>query len=81
MELNSVSLRNMITISNIVENCGGRNAIAEKSAKLSADAVRKWEGKGIPEKHWASVMSLYQGELTEKMLHDLNECLRSKLAA
>lgn len=71
----------MITISDIVENCGGRQAISEKVEKLTADAVRKWEGVGIPEKHWKTIMALHKGRLTEKMLHSLNERLRQSEAA
>ena len=71
----------MITISDIVENCGGRAAIAAEAEKLTPDAVRKWYGVGIPEKHWAVVKRLHKGRLSEKMLHELNEALRKEVAA
>ena len=74
-------MRNMITISSIIENCGGKSAIAKNARGLSADAVRKWNGVGIPERHWAVIMKLHKGRLTEKMLHEMNEALRLEAVA
>lgn len=66
----------MKTIEDIIEGCGGRDAIASSTDGLSPDAVRKWASNGIPEKRWDTVMTLHRGRLSANMLHELNKSLR-----
>jgi hypothetical protein len=48
-----------LSVAEIVKRAGGREAIAETSGGgLSADAVRKWEKIGIPDRYWPRIMLL-----------------------
>lgn len=74
----------MLTVANIIQNCGGAEAIERASGKDPADerknrlsswAVHKWRKGGIPERHWPLVMGILP-DLTPQQLHDANEALR-----
>lgn len=66
-----------LTITNIIERCGGSKVIASQCDGLQADSVRKWIGKGIPEKHWTPICKLHGKRLNANKLHDLNESIRN----
>lgn len=85
----------MRTIPQIIEQCGGPEAI-EKAAgtkvaktgtkagqsipKLSHWAIRKWPTSGIPEWHWPLLRTLI-ADLTVVELHAANEAARASEAA
>jgi hypothetical protein len=65
----------------IIRRCGGVRAIAEAVASGEPGdlerkrwAIHKWPKNGIPERHWAALMSL--GDITVEELHAANEALR-----
>jgi predicted SpoU family rRNA methylase len=65
-----------LTITNIIERCGGSKMIARQCDGLQADSIRKWVGNGIPEKHWTPICKLHGKRLNANKLHDLNESIR-----
>jgi hypothetical protein len=65
------------TIKQIIEQCGGTNVLS-KNCNTQAQSINKWKrNKGIPEKHWHTVMQLYGPNLTPAILHQLNESIRN----
>ena len=62
-------------IPTIIRLCGGPDTIAE-ATELTAYAVKKWPGNGIPEAHWSKLRSILP-HLTVEDLHAANEALRT----
>lgn len=51
------------TVRKIIEDAGGPAAVASavveaEDKKLTVDAVYKWQGNGIPDRYWASIIPL-----------------------
>lgn len=56
------------TVPDIIKDAGGPAAIAAASdGTLTIDAVYKWPGIGIPDRHWTLVMPL-SGATADEML-------------
>ena len=66
-----------MSISDVIENCGGTRAISTHIPSVTQDAVRKWKKSGIPEKHWRALMDLHE-LLTLEVLHFANEDKRAE---
>lgn len=67
-----------LTIPEILERCGGPEAIALASqGKLSRWAVYKWPKNGIPEDRWDLVMELTEVSVEE--IYAANQALRRAL--
>jgi len=69
----------MRTVQDIIELCGGRDAIANEAAAreqaLSAWAVKKWPRNGIPEKHWELIRAL--SGVSVETIYEANNALRT----
>lgn len=68
------------TISDIIERAGGAEKIAP-ACKLKKDAIYKWPGIGIPDRHWSKIIDLAEGKVTVQMLYEANRAARSKTEA
>ncbi len=69
-----------MTVNEIIEKAGGVSAIASAIKGLGRDAVYKWKGIGIPDRHWPKLINLCQAgafDLTPQMLFDANQRARS----
>lgn len=60
-------------IDQIIENCGGAQAIAEAhSGKLTKWAVYKWPHSGAPDRYWPTLKRLSRVPLTDSDLAAAN---------
>lgn len=68
----------VLTISEIIEICGGVAAVAE-ATELSKDAVHQWRRIGIHQNNWQSLINSVSDErITAASLLAANEALRTK---
>jgi hypothetical protein len=70
----------MRSVSDIISEAGGPNAVADEVTKarakpFSADGVRKWHQNGIPDRYWGILAELCNA--TPDELFAANEALRS----
>ncbi len=65
----------MDVINGIIERCGGITTIKDVIGSTEW-AIRKWGGNGIPEKHWAALITL-DPSLSLDDLHAANESIRA----
>jgi hypothetical protein len=72
-----------MTISEIIEKAGGREAVAAalsaargEGKEIKPDAIRKWPMIGIPDRHWPTIIEMVPG-LTPQDLFDANVAART----
>lgn len=65
----------MRTISEIIKDAGGARVIADASdGAIQRDAVYKWPGSGIPDRHWSVLIDL--AGATPDELYEANRAVR-----
>lgn len=74
-----------MTIDQIIENCGGADAIAGEASsrgiKLTKWAVYKWRDIGIPDRHWPLLTALSAQPLEDGDLAAANRKAREAAQA
>lgn len=56
----------MRTINELIRDAGGAEAVsAATNGQISRDAVYKWPGNGIPDRHWGVIIRLAQSSPSE----------------
>lgn len=69
----------MRTISDIIRSAGGARGIeAATEGRIKSDAVYKWPGIGIPDRHWPTLIDL--AGTTPDELFEANKAARETVA-
>jgi DNA-binding transcriptional regulator YdaS (Cro superfamily) len=70
----------MMDINGVINRLGGRDKTAELCG-ITEDAVTKWHKIGIPSKHWDSIVTATESEISFEFLARLRRTRLEKSAA
>lgn len=76
----SITVAAMMDTNSVIDRLGGPGATAEL-CKITEDAVSKWAKNGIPPKHWATVVSATNAEISYEFLANLRRAKSEATAA